>query len=189
MIACTILSKSFLPGYKALRRSVMCEFDWYVLSLDGVSVDDAQMIHPDVIDDTPRRRWRWCGNKFLLWHLLPQGEKCLYIDCDIIQIRPAPLLETISPFAAVHELCEGLNAGLFIFESDKKVGEDLLHILSQSPNKTEQDVLRDYFPKYNRLPRSYNLSIRECYTDKWRECVFLHYNTPVKPWDHYANLT
>lgn len=174
----TLVSGPFHHGARALARSlakvsdvpltVMCapSADRGALRASGIAfIDVPEIKNPNVLGlSTQRFASTYTKlNAFRMTHL----DRCVYIDSDMIALRPIDDLFRQSGFQAVpdhgleHEY-DRFNSGLFAFEPDAAVFEHLMSKIEtvSSYDQGDQGFLNEMFPDWHRLPHEYNVSKR-----------------------------
>ena len=133
--------------------------------------------------------------KFYAW-TLTDFDKVVYLDSDMIVLQNIDDLFQKDELSAAPDVGwpDCFNSGLMVLKPDYIIYEELRFQAVEfgSFDGADQGLLNDYFPNWNRLPFTYNVtvSVAPVYSYKpaylrYKDNVkVLHYFGATKPWNH-----
>ncbi|GAA5892860.1 uncharacterized protein JCM6883_007496 [Sporobolomyces salmoneus] len=124
---------------------------------------------------------------------LTQYEKVVFLDADTLVLRPlAHLFDLPHPFSAAPDQGwpDAFNSGVMVFEPKQETFDGLIETMKKkgSWDGGDQGLLNDYFPNWNRLSFTYNVTPSAYYTyapaykRHGQDVNVLHFIGENKPW-------
>lgn len=100
---------------------------------------------------------------------LSQYEKIVFLDADTLVLRPlAHLFELPHPFSAAPDQGwpDAFNSGVIVFKPSQETFDGLIETMKRKGtwDGGDQGLLNDYFPNWNRLSFTYNVTPSAYYT-------------------------
>ncbi|GAA5965772.1 hypothetical protein JCM3765_007340 [Sporobolomyces pararoseus] len=124
---------------------------------------------------------------------LSQYEKIIFLDADTLVLRPlAHLFESPHPFSAAPDQGwpDAFNSGVMVFKPSQETFDGLIETMKRKGtwDGGDQGLLNDYFPNWNRLSFTYNVTPSAYYTyapaykRHGQDVNVLHFIGENKPW-------
>ncbi|KAK4705130.1 hypothetical protein P7C70_g1082, partial [Phenoliferia sp. Uapishka_3] len=131
---------------------------------------------------------------------LSQYQKVIFIDADTLILRPiSPLFDSPSPFSAAPDSGwpDAFNSGFMVATPSEATFDALMDMMAQrgSWDGGDQGLLNDFFPDWNRLSFTYNVTPSAYYTyaPAYRrhgtDVSVLHFIGRQKPWNRGTRLS
>jgi hypothetical protein len=201
----TFVSGPFHHGARALARSLAAVSDVPLLVMCSPSADRTALrasgLHcidvPDVFNpnELEARNKRFAAtygklNAFRMSHL----DRAVYLDSDMIVLRPIDELFEMDGFAAVadhgldHEY-DRFNSGMFAYEPSAALFEAMVDRIHETASYDggDQGFLNQFYSDWQRLPHEFNVNKRwfAHHPNLFRldTTRVLHY-VGIKPWQH-----
>ncbi|GAA5880750.1 hypothetical protein JCM16303_004337 [Sporobolomyces ruberrimus] len=124
---------------------------------------------------------------------LSQYEKIIFLDADTLVLRPlAHLFNSPHPFSAAPDQGwpDAFNSGVMVLEPKQETFDGLIEMMNQKGtwDGGDQGLLNDFFPNWNRLSFTYNVTPSAYYTyapaykRHGQDVNVLHFIGANKPW-------
>ncbi|GAA5927586.1 glycosyltransferase family 8 protein [Sporobolomyces koalae] len=124
---------------------------------------------------------------------LSQYDRIIFLDADTLVLRPlSHLFELSAPFSAAPDQGwpDAFNSGVMVFEPSRATFDGLIDMMKSRGtwDGGDQGLLNDYFPNWNRLSFTYNVTPSSYYTyapaykRHGQDVSVLHFIGKDKPW-------